>query len=159
MNCKAYTVCCTLLGALGAGCDVPPAETGLPSPNAAEFQETVYPLLLRDCGFPACHGTSERFFQVFGPGRQRLSPVTAPYAPATPDELDLSYSRARSMLKGPGGLSDAPLLRKPLAPSAGGAGHRGNDAWDQNVYASKRDPGYRVLQAWARSGGAQQGPR
>lgn len=141
-----------LLCALGAwGCDLPPAERGLPSPSAREFEQSAYPVLLRDCGFPTCHGSAERFFQVYGPGRQRFSPATEPYAPATAEELALTFSRARSMLKGQHGLSDAPLLRKPLAPAAGGAGHRGNDAWDQNVYASESDPGYRALAAWARS--------
>src|ERR1700755_2646142 len=35
------------------------------------FTNDVIPVLLRDCGFQACHGSPERFFRVWGPGRTR----------------------------------------------------------------------------------------
>jgi hypothetical protein len=46
-------------------CSVDNPSLELPSPNVEEFAADVYPVLLRDCGFPACHGNPERFFRVF----------------------------------------------------------------------------------------------
>lgn len=125
------------------------APLEVPAANAERFRTEVYPTLLADCAFPACHGTRERFFSVFGPGRTRLDPATAPYDPATPEELALSYTRARSMLIDPEGVRRSPLLRKPLAVAVGGAGHEGVDEWGANVYATKQDPRFQKLFFWA----------
>lgn len=123
----------------------------VPAPDVAQFALEAYPVLLRDCGFPACHGAPDRFFRIYGPGRTRLLPDTPPFAPATADELSQSYARARSMLASQTSVLDAPLLRKPLARAAGGAKHRGDDKWGQNVYASTEDPGYVAVRTWALS--------
>lgn len=135
--------------AIAAGCAPAPEPLVIPAADPAQFRDEVYPILLGDCGFPACHGSRDRFFAVFGPGRARLSANTAPYDGATPDELAESYSRARSMLLSPDGVRRSPLLRKPLAIAAGGAGHGGEDAWGANVYASKRDPHFTAVFFWA----------
>lgn len=122
----------------------------VPEPDYGAFVQTVYPILLRDCAFSGCHGQHERFFQVFGPGRTRLSAGTGPYDPPTEQERRNAYDRARSMLIDRGDGDDLPtFLRKPLARSLGGAEHRGDDGWDQPVYKSKSDPGYQALAAWA----------
>ena len=113
------------------------------------FVSEAYPVLLRDCGFPACHGDSRRFFQVYGPGRTRLSADTRPYDNATPDEVMRSYDRARSMLSSTHDPGPPLLLRKPLAVSAGGAGHKGDDPWQQPIYRSAVDPDFQALRAWA----------
>jgi hypothetical protein len=134
-----------------AGCTLPEGDVSVPETDPQAFELTVYPILLADCGFPACHGTQKRFFAVFGPGRQRLSPATAPYEPATSEELALSYTRARSMLVAEGGPAQALLLRKPLAVEAGGAGHAGDDPWGGPIYRTKRDPRYEALFYWATS--------
>jgi hypothetical protein len=146
MNAKlaALSFACALaLAACGAE---PPALT-VATPDRARFDQEVYPVLLRDCGFNDCHGSAERFFQVFGPGRARLPTVMDPLAPVAPDELAYSYARARSMID-----ANAPerslLLRKPLATAAGGSGHEGTDRLGRNVYQSKLDPGYVALAAW-----------
>lgn len=136
-------VTCWLLAACGS--EQAPLQVGVP--DRARFDAEIYPLLLRDCGFNACHGSSERFFQVFGPGRARLPPVMDPLQEATPEEHAYSYDRARSMID----LVDPErslLLRKPLATSAGGSGHEGADRLGRNVYESKLDPGYVTLASW-----------
>jgi hypothetical protein len=131
-----------------AGCT--PAHGGvvLPHPDPVVFETTVYPILLADCAFGGCHGDPARFFRVHGPGRTRLDPATAPYAPATAEEIALAYTRAVSMLVDDRGARSSLLLRKPLAVAAGGAGHRGEDAWGANLYLTKQDPRWQTLFFW-----------
>jgi hypothetical protein len=133
---------CSLVGCGGDAPELVVAQADFP-----RFQSQVYPVLLRDCSFIACHGSSERFFQVYGPGRARLDPMTGSLDEVTMDELIQSYNRALSMIdvQSP---SRSLLLRKPLAPSAGGSGHEGVDAWMRDVYASKQEPGYVALEVW-----------
>src|SRR5688500_1294297 len=94
---KALLPPCMLIASLTACAAEPPALM-ITTPDRARFDQDVYPVLLRDCGFNACHGSAERFFQVFGPGRERLPSVMDSLAPAGPDELAYSYERARSMI-------------------------------------------------------------
>lgn len=149
---RALLPCVFLLAACGSKQIEPP-----PTPDAASFEATAYPVLLRDCAFPACHASNERFFQVYGPGRVRLDPMPMEdvYAPAKPAELQLSYERARSMLSS-SKVEDSLLLRKPLEASAGGAAHKGADELGRNVYRSKQDAGYQALLQWAASMSAMQ---
>jgi hypothetical protein len=132
---------------LACSCAPDPAPFQLAQPNVAQFADQAYPVLLRDCGFPGCHGAMDRFFRVFGPGRTRLSATADPSDPASAEEIQHSYDRARSMID-PGKPAYSLLLRKPLASDAGGAGHKGDDALGRNVYASTQDPNYQTLRAW-----------
>lgn len=116
------------------------------------FRNDVYPVLLRDCGFPACHGDPKRFFRVWGPGRARLpleSTMIAPEALDQPtgQEIAVSLALALSMID-ERDLAHSPLLRKPLAVSAGGSGHMGIDNFGRDVYRTTSDQGYQVLQKW-----------
>lgn len=133
---------------LVVGCASIEPEPGLAAPDRAVFDAEVWPILVRDCGFSACHGSSPRFFRVVGPGHERLDPATRLTAPVTEQELQLSYDRARSMLD-----ADEPsaslLLRKPLAVAAGGSGHEGTDNFGRNVYQSVDQPSFQVLVRWA----------
>ena len=67
------------IGLAGCGADTP--ELTLQTPDRMQFDAEVYPVLLRDCGFDACHASAGRFFQVFGPGRARLVPMTSAIDP------------------------------------------------------------------------------
>jgi len=117
-----------------------------------EFTDAVMPVLLRDCGFNTCHGSSERFFRVWGPGRVRLdpNPMTRALDPLTGRELEANYNMAVSMLN-PGDPKLSLLWRKPLARAAGGSAHGGADPLGRNVYRVPTDPGYATLQHWAES--------
>jgi hypothetical protein len=118
-----------------------------------QFQREVYPVLLRDCGFPDCHGAPERFLRVWGPGRSRLpGATTTPGAFDLPtgDELSATYSLALSMIDA-GDPARSLLLNKPLAVEAGGAGHLGVDKYGRNVYRTAQDAGYLVLARWVMS--------
>jgi hypothetical protein len=148
-----------LLGAalaLGAGGCLDESEPPVAAHRAfPQFRTEVYPVLLRDCGFAACHGGSQRFFRVLGPGRVRMpnDDGTLPEAFDLPTgkELDLSYALAQSMLD-EHDLPHSPLLRKPLAVEAGGAGHFGTDAYGRDVYRTPHDAGYVTLARWVLSG-------
>jgi len=140
-----------LLVLLAAGCalDAPPANP--PIPDRATFEADVYPVLMRDCGFPDCHGNRDRFFRVYGLGRLRLEPEGLIDAPLQNAEMNESYERARSMLGSARRAEDTLLVRKPLEIDQGGAPHLGIDAYGQDVYGSTEDPSYQVLLTWART--------
>jgi hypothetical protein len=137
---------CALASALAA-CASPTPELVLSAPDRVAFETQAYPVLLRDCGFHACHGSSERFFQVFGPGHGRILSTTQPLDEVQPLEVEYSYQRARSMLDSEN-LDQSPLLLKPLSPAAGGVGHQGVDSLGRDVYVSTTEPGYAALAAW-----------
>jgi hypothetical protein len=139
------------------GCAEPQPELELATPDQAAFVGQVYPLLLRDCGFHACHGSSERFFQVYGPGRGRLTLETRAIDPATQEEVALTYERARSMVD-PDRPLESLLLRKPLSVAVQGAGHEGVDSLGRDVYESETAAGYLVLRAWVLGGLAGAAP-
>jgi hypothetical protein len=132
-----------------AACAPADDPVAVPEADPIVFRDQVYPILLADCGFNGCHGSTERFFAVFGTARGRLDPATDLDAPPTPEELAVTFTRARSMLISPDGIDHAPLLRKPLAIAAGGARHAGTDPWGKAVFSSQQDPRFQILAAWA----------
>jgi hypothetical protein len=132
-----------------AACVDEPLSATPPVPNRATFDDVIYPILARDCAFPACHAGEARFFRVFGPGRARLDPATGLAAPATAEEMDMAYDRARSMLAAVRAPEESLLLRKPLEIDRGGAAHMGVDQYGRDVYASREDPSYVALLQWA----------
>jgi hypothetical protein len=136
-----------LAAALCAGCaDVEP-EPLPPDRDRVMFDQQVWPILVRDCGFGECHGMRERFFRVVGPGHERLDPLMRLTEPVTAAELQFSYDRARSMID-PRDPPRSLLLRKPLEVEAGGAGHEGTDRFGRDVYRTVDDPSFRVLVNW-----------
>jgi hypothetical protein len=136
-----------LVAASLAACANESTALTVSTPDRMQFEQDVYPVLLRDCAFHACHGSTDRFLQVFGPGRGRIAPEIKAVDPAAPIEIEHSYDRARSMIDG-NHLEQSLLLRKPLATKAGGSGHEGADELGRNVYQSKIEPGYVAISRW-----------
>ncbi len=130
-----------VVGLMVGGCDDPVAQ--VPAPDRQQFQAEVYPLLLRDCGFLACHGDPQRPLFVPGPGRTRLDPDTEVFAVPTAAELERSYDRARALLVEQGGAG--PVL---IHKTTQGAAHLGADPSGRNVYEDDA-PELEVLRAWA----------
>lgn len=124
----------------------------LDQPDFSMFEAEVYPVLLRDCAFDACHGARHRYLYVMGPGRPRWSPELEADDPADPREVQLSYERARSMLTTADPVTQSLLLLKPLSIESGGASHKGTDNLGRDVYQSVEDNGYQVLLRWALGG-------
>lgn len=143
----AWILTVLVLG-VATGCE----ETREPwtGPADLEFRDfqVVFPVLMRDCGFHTCHGSQERFFRLYGPGRARLDPDnTRAFAPLTGDEASASFQSALSFVD-KAHPEESLLLRKPLAVAAGGAGHEGVDPFGRNLYRTRDDPGYQALEAW-----------
>jgi hypothetical protein len=149
------TLLCLLLASSAlCACAEEPAQVVAASRDFQQFQREVYPVLLRDCGFPSCHGAPERFFRVWGPGRVRLpNPsgiVPGAFDLPTGDELSNSFEIAKGMIDERDRKSSA-LLRKPLAVAAGGAGHLGVDGYGRDIYRTPTDTGYVTIARWVLS--------
>lgn len=139
-----------LPAALAAGCaDYSGWDGQVEQPDFAAFEAEVYPVLLRDCAFDACHGARHRYLFVMGPGRPRWSAEIEANAPPDRREVQLSYERARSMLATAKPVTESLLLLKPLSINSGGAAHKGLDNLGRDVYQSVDDEGYRALLRWA----------
>jgi hypothetical protein len=136
----------TLLLAL-AGCSEPLQPAKIADRGLNDFTVFVMPILIRDCGFQACHGSQERFFRVYGPGRTRYNPSTPALDELTGNERDYTRQLALGMID-PEDPARSPLLRKPLAVEAGGSGHEGVDKYGRNVYRTPDDEGYLQIAQW-----------
>lgn len=157
--------CCALLSGVASGsCSSANPEDGWQAPNANDnlFRTEVYPVLLRDCAFHTCHGSEQRFFRVWGPGRVRLGgrsafdclpgdeKVMQPDGSSqcrSKDEVDASFDNAISFIDGKDPARSI-ILRKPLATEAGGMGHLGVDKFGRNLYRTTDSPGYLTLSRW-----------
>lgn len=150
MSLRRKLISLVSLGALAAaGCAEENGQAAIAKRDDLEFTTIVMPVLLRDCGFPACHGSQERFFRVYGPGRTRLRDenVTEAFARLSGLERDYSLQLALSMID-PVDPGNSLLLRKPLAVEAGGAAHEGVDKYGRNVYRTPDDDGYLKIARW-----------
>ncbi|HKU40269.1 MAG TPA: hypothetical protein VJR89_19045, partial [Polyangiales bacterium] len=142
---QLYATCAALLAL--AGCSEPAQPVHVPKRDFEDFAGFVLPVLLRDCGFQACHGSQDRFFRVYGAGRARLIPGTGALADTNATEVEYSYQLAVSMIDADD-PAESLLLRKPLAEEAGGASHEGVDKYGRNVYRTPDDDGYLQLAQW-----------
>lgn len=132
---------------LTSACGDEASGLSIANPDRMMFDAQVYPILVRDCGFHACHGTHERFYQVFGPGHGRIRPELGPFDATTPEELEHSYRRAVSMID-TSDLASSLLLVKPLSSGDGGVGHEGVDLLGRDVYQSRLELSYTILEQW-----------
>jgi hypothetical protein len=150
-----FVVLLLVLG--GVACNTASEGNAIATNDFKLYKSDVYPVLIRDCGFHACHGAPERFFRVWGPGRARMDPATRSFALLTASENETNYSVALSMIdtKNP---ERSLLLRKPLAVEAGGSGHLGVDKYGRNVYRTVNDPGYVAIKSWVMSMATTQAP-
>lgn len=136
--------------ALASGCTDTSGETAISNHNYSQFGAEVYQVLLRDCGFPACHGNSDRIFRVYGPGRVRLplnGEIPGPFESATVAEIRRTFQLAQAH-RNAEDPAQSMLLRKPLAAEAGGTSHQGVDQYGRDVYRTEADNGYVVIARW-----------
>lgn len=129
-----------------SGLDAPAAEQTL---DREYFRCNVQPVLAVRCSYPACHGSARRPLALFAPGRMRYQVAwDRPKEPLTAAELGQNFAIA-SGFASTAATGDALLLVKPLDTSAGGYFHRGADLYREgDVFLSKDDPGYQILERW-----------
>lgn len=144
---RCVVLACTAL--VFAGC-TDAGEGWQPPEHAFRDFQVVAPILQRDCGFHTCHGSEDRFFRIYGPGRARLDPETLAYDGLTGDEASASFTSALSMIDARN-LEESLLLRKSLAVEAGGAEHGGVDRFGRNVYRTVDDEGYLAIERFVLS--------
>lgn len=139
---QRWPIACALPLALGLGVGAcRPASPAAPNPpgggiawvfDEARFTAEVAPVLTaRGCDTVECHGGGIR-------GTFALSPA-ADKDPA----FDFAQARLQAV---PADAATSPLLRKPLAVTAGGSPHAG-DA-EGGIFATTSDPDYQVILAW-----------
>jgi hypothetical protein len=119
-----------VLGALGAcaAVDDPPAPVPSMGLDEAVFRCKVEPVLARQCSYSACHGLAGSPFRVYSPGKLRATvpaDIDAAIAPLTAAEHHANYLSATGFKFAAPDPIDNLLLRKPLAPTAGGYAHGG----------------------------------
>ncbi len=120
---------------------VPPAEPGFDpntDPTAADFgqfKDNVNPVIKKTCAASNCHG----------------SPVNDLYLTCgdTPDQVRWNYFAAQEYLAQTPEQSE--LVRRPLAPTQGGAYHEGGIIWQ-----TTSDSDYKAMLDWAKAHGPLQ---
>ena len=142
-----------VIWALVSGCSIDSgSETAtLPDVDYAYFVQRVQPILERRCAFFACHGSRERFFQVYQEARLREIPDPHPLfeapLPLTDSELERNFRQTAGMLYGFDAPQDSPLFSKPLAT---GTRHAGATLFGgPDIFLDRSDPDYQTLLKWA----------
>jgi hypothetical protein len=107
------------------GVDPPGADYG-------RYRDDIHPMLLARCGAGNCHGSPANELQLA--------------CGSSPEEVRASYWAAVDYLATAPEQSE--LLRRPLAPAAGGTFHEGGAIFD-----SPRDADYQKLLGWAQAHG------
>ncbi len=102
--------------------------TAVTTPDFSTFESRVNPVLGGTCGAGNCHGS---------PGNSLYMTCGK-----TPQETRWNYFVASDYLSADTQSSE--LLRRPLAPAAGGTYHEGG-----TIFQSTSDPGYAAILAWA----------
>jgi hypothetical protein len=145
---RTHAASVLLVGAMLSGvCGSPPPITNIPALDYAAFTAQVEPELLGSCGYSNCHGAKDRPMRLYSPAGNRVRKGLPAQDGLTEEEHRANFDRVRSYAATTS--ADLPdLLRKPLQLEAGGAGHTGVDRFGKNVYGSKDDPRWRLLEAW-----------
>ncbi len=120
---------------------VPPAEPGFDptkdpaTPDFDQFRNNVSPVLGASCAAGNCHGTqANELYLTCG---------------QTPEQIRWNYFSATEYLAQTPEQSE--LLRRPLAPSGGGAYHEGGA-----VFQTQQDTDWQAIYSWAKAHGPLQ---
>jgi hypothetical protein len=122
------------------------------------FVCSVQPILEKECSMPACHGNSQRPFQVLASGRMRIQDeyesaksaltgadvASGKHPKLTYGELAFNYYQARAFAQVTQGFSRSQLITRPLALRTGGMAH----APRADVYFDPEDPRIQRVEAW-----------
>ena len=98
------------------------------APDYVDFKNNVAPYIQTTCAAGNCHGTNSNELYFLCGNNQA--------------QLDWNYFVAGQYITDPPAASE--LLRRPLAPQAGGSFHEGGA-----IFATASDPNYKAFLAWA----------
>ena len=110
------------------------------------FRCRIEPILVRDCGYLACHGQAGSPLRLYSMGKLRLgdsSTLAARTAPITDAERHLNFLSAQAFAVAGVDPEDSWLVRKPLPSSAGGFAHLGGAIW-----SGRDDARGRLIEDW-----------
>jgi len=108
---------------------LPPGKTPEGGPGFDVFVSKVQPVFAKSCSAATCHGSeSADFALTCGEG---------------PEQQAWNAANAAKFLAAP--IESSELLRRGLAPAAGGTWHAGGE-----IFSSTSDEGYQALLEWAR---------
>jgi len=141
-----------LLALAGCSLDTGSGTASLPDVDYATFVKKVQPVFEARCAFFACHGSRQRFFEIYQEARLREIPDPDPIfeapAPLTESELQRNFRNAAGMLYSFEDPEESLLFSKPLQS---GTRHGGATLFGgPNVFLDRQDPDYQTLLAWAR---------
>jgi hypothetical protein len=110
-----------------------PSQINHSAPDYVQFKNTVAPFIQSTCASGNCHGTNSNELYFLCGNDQA--------------QLDWNYFVAGQYITKPPAASE--LLRRPLAPQAGGSFHEGG-----TIFETASDPNYQAFLAWANAHGA-----
>jgi len=150
--------CLYTLMLLPAGCQLESPVLEEPKLDFDHFVCSIQPILEKECSMPACHGNSQRPFQVLASGRMRIpqeykaakellngADISAGKHPKlTYGELAYNYYQTRAFAQIRQGFAMSQLVSRPLSLRAGGMAHapRGDVFYDQDDARIQR------IEAW-----------
>ena len=131
----------TALGtAVLASCAVAPqAELAHQSAETASYATELHPILEARCATLDCHGDPGRPLRLYADTGLRARDDLRD-APMTDDELAANVAALFGVDPFAESAAEQLVLLEPLAVSAGGVHHEGDDIW-----SSREDPGYRCV--------------
>ncbi len=142
---------------VGCSLDTGSSSATLPDVDYTYYVQRVQPILEHRCAFFACHGSRDRFFQIYQEVRLREIPDPDPLLeaplPLTQSELERNFRQTAGLLFGLGDPEDSLLFSKPLAE---GTRHGGASLFQgPDVFLNREDPDYKTLLQWARGARAE----
>lgn len=132
-----------LLAVLVSACGPEPMVRPLSVGDLAFFEAEVTPHLSERCASGGCHGDPERPLSLYAPGAHRQDAARLHLdEPLSPAEVLANARRVRAFALTER-ARDSLMVKKPLAPGAGGLWHGGGD-----VFLDDRDAACAALVQW-----------
>jgi hypothetical protein len=142
--------CLLVLGACGIAQPDENEEQAFPELDRCFFDRRVQPILSRSCAFPACHGSSDRYYRLYARNRLRIN-TEATLLGATMTEKERKANFEATLAVVDVDRKDASLLlTKPMdVAEPTGQFHRGKTLYGGgDVFLSQDERDFKVLKQW-----------
>lgn len=146
---KHLVRCILMVAALGATACVETGYVPVPELDGVVYVDHVHPVVRFSCASLDCHGVEGRPLRIYAEDGLRLRPELRGQ-PLDPGEVTWNVAAFGGLDPEATAVERSLVLLKPLATSAGGVAHEGEDVW-----ADTDDPAYVCLHAWLSGTGAQ----